>query len=75
MSDKKEESAVYNILAFNFDGEKTAEETVKEIKKSGALDGQAIVAEAIVSVNEKGKVHVHEPGHGALGAALGAAEA
>jgi len=72
MSDKKEESAVYNILAFNFDGEKTAAETVKEIKKSGALDGQAIVAEAIVSVNEKGKVHVHEPGHGALGAALGA---
>ena len=48
MSDKKEKSAVFNILAFNFDGEKTAEKTVKEIKKSGALDGQAIVAEAAV---------------------------
>jgi len=72
MSDK-EKSAVYNILAFNFAGEKTAEETVKEIKKSGALDGQAIVAEAIVSVDDKGKAHIHEPGHGALGGALGAA--
>ena len=73
MSDKKEKSAVFNILAFNFDGEKTAEKTVKEIKKSGALDGQAIVAEAIVSVNEKGKSHIHEPGHGTMGAVLGGA--
>jgi uncharacterized membrane protein len=71
MSDKKEKSAVFNILAFNFDGEKTAEETVKQIKKSGALDGQLIVAEAIVSVNEKGKTHIHEPGHGTMGAVLG----
>ena len=73
MSDKKEKSAVFNILAFNFDGEKTAEETVKQIKKSGALDGQVIVAEAIVSVNEKGKTHIHEPGHGTMGAVLGGA--
>ena len=72
MSDKKEKSAVFNILAFNFDGEKTAEETVKQIKKSGALDGQMIVAEAIVSVNEKGKTHIHEPGHGAIGGTIGA---
>jgi uncharacterized membrane protein len=71
MSDK-EKSAVYNILAFNFAGEKTAEETVSEIKKSGALEGQAIVAEAIVSVDDKGKVHIHEPGHGAVGGTLGA---
>ena len=69
---KKEKSAVFNILAFNFDGEKTAEETVKEIKKSGALDGQLIVAEAVVSVNEKGKPHIHEPGHGVLGGTIGA---
>jgi uncharacterized membrane protein len=73
MSDKKEKSAVFNILAFNFDGEKTAEETVKQIKKSGALDGQLIVTEAIVSVNEKGKTHIHEPGHGTMGAVLGGA--
>ncbi len=73
MSDKKEKSSVFNILAFTFGGEKTAEETVKAIKKSGALDGQAIVAEAIVSVNAKGKTHIHEPGHGTMGAVLGGA--
>lgn len=72
MSDKKEKSAVYNILAFTFDGEKTAADTVKQIKKSGDLDGELIVAEAIVSVNEKGKTHVHEPGHGVMGGAIGA---
>ena len=72
MSDKNEKSAVFNILAFNFDGEKTAEETVKQIKKSGALDGQAIVAEAIVAVDAKGKTHIHEPGHGVMGGAIGA---
>lgn len=70
---EKEKSAVYNILAFNFAGEKSAEEAVKEIKASGALEGQAIVAEAIVAVDDKGKTHIHEPGHGAMGAALGAA--
>ena len=68
----KEKSAVFNILAFTFEGEKTAEETVKQIKQSGALDGQAIVAEAIVSVNEKGKTHIHEPGHGLMGGTIGA---
>jgi uncharacterized membrane protein len=70
--EKKEKSAVYNILAFNFAGEDTAKETVKEIKKSGALEGQMIVAEAIVSVDEKGKSHIHEPGHGVAGGTVGA---
>jgi uncharacterized membrane protein len=72
MSDKKEKAAIYNILAFTFVGEDTAKETVKEIKKSGALDGQIIVAEAIVSVNEKGKTHIHEPGHGVAVGTVGA---
>ncbi|MBE2223881.1 MAG: DUF1269 domain-containing protein [Anaerolineae bacterium] len=69
--DKKEKAAVYNILAFNFAGEKTAEETVKEIRKSGVLNGQLIVAEAIVSVDAKGKSHIHEPGHGIAGGTMG----
>ena len=34
--EKKEKSAIYNIVAFNFAGKDTAKETVKEIKKSGA---------------------------------------
>ena len=70
--EKKEKSAVYNIVAFNFAGKDTAKETVKEIKKSGALDGQLVVAEVVVEQNEKGKVHFHEPGHGTMGGVVGA---
>jgi len=70
--EKKEKSAVYNILAFTFDGKDDADEAVKQIKKSGALKGQMIVAEVIVEQDEKGKVHVHEPGHGTFGSVAGA---
>ena len=74
MSDKdKGQAAVYNIVAFNFDGKDTAKQTLKEAKKAGALDGYFVVVEAIVEQDEKGKVHFHEPGHGVLGGAGGAA--
>jgi uncharacterized membrane protein len=73
MSKSKESSAVFNIVAFNFAGKDTAKQTVKDIKKSGALEGQSIVAEAIVEQDEKGKVHIHEPGLGGVGTAVGAA--
>jgi len=65
-------SAVYKILAFNFDGQDTASQTVEEIKSSGALEGYYIVAQAIVEQDPDGKVHIHEPGRGGLGAAIGA---
>jgi len=67
------DSAVYNILAFTFDGQDTAKQTVKDIKSSGALDGYEIVAQAIVEQDPKGKVHLHEPGHGVWGAVIGGA--
>ena len=71
MNEKKESSGVFNVLAFNFAGEDAAGEAVKEIKSSGLLDGYAIVAEVIVSQDEKGKVHIHEPGHGTFGMVTG----
>ena len=71
MSNKSDKSAVYNILAFNFDGQDTANQTVKDIKSSGALDGYDIVAQAVVEQDPKGKVHIHEPGHGVWGAVIG----
>ena len=72
MSNGSSGSAVYNILAFAFDGQKTANQTVKDIKSSGALDGYDIVAQAVVEQDTKGKVHIHEPGRGGVGAAIGA---
>ena len=66
-------SAVYDILTFAFDGQKTAGETVKDIKSSGVLDGFEIVAQAVVEQDAKGKVHIHEPGKGGVGAVVGGA--
>lgn len=68
----KDEAAVYNILAFNFDGKDKAGDVLDELKDSGALEGFDIVAQAIVEQDEKGKVRIHEPGHGVWGGALGA---
>jgi uncharacterized membrane protein len=73
MSGQNEESAIYNILAFAFEGQHTADKIVKEIKRSRTLDGYDIVAEAVVEQTDKGKVKVHEPGRGGVGAAIGAA--
>jgi len=72
MSNKKESSNVFNILAFNFNGQDTASETVDEVKASGLLEGYDIAAQAVVEQDAKGKVHIHEPGKGGMGAAVGA---
>ncbi|UCC50849.1 MAG: DUF1269 domain-containing protein [Anaerolineaceae bacterium] len=73
MSDQdKGQAAVYNIVAFNFDGQDTAKQTLKEAKKAGAFEGYDVVVEAVVEQDEKGKVHFHEPGHGVWGGAGGA---
>lgn len=69
---KEEKSKVYNIVALCFDGQKKAEEILKEVKSKGILDNYEIVAQAVVEHDEKGKVHIHEPGRGVLGAAIGA---
>jgi uncharacterized membrane protein len=66
-------SAVYNIVALNFAGEDTAKQNLKTMKSANAFDGYDIQAECIVSQDDKGKVHIHEPGKGGWGAAAGAA--
>ena len=69
---KDARSSIYNILAFQFAGQDTADQTVKEIRVSGVLEGFKIVAQVIVEQDATGKVHVHETGKGGMGAALGA---
>ena len=65
------ETTAYNILAFTFEGQDKASETMKEIKSSGVLEGYKIVAQAVVEQDTKGKVHIHEPGKGGVGAFVG----
>ena len=72
MSKQDTPAAVYNILAFRFDGQKGAEQALEQAKSSGALDGYTIAAQATVEQDAKGKVHFHEPGHGGIGAGIGA---
>jgi uncharacterized membrane protein len=72
MSKGNNGSAVYNILALTFAGQDTANQTVKDIESSGALEGYDIVAQCVVEQDAKGKVHIHEPGRGGLGAGVGA---
>ena len=72
MGEQDTGSAVYNVVAFCFDGQKTAKQTFKEARKAGLLDGYAIIVQAIVEKNKKGKVSVKEAGKGGLGATVGA---
>ena len=72
MGDKDTGSAVYNIVAFCFDGQDTASEILDDAKEVGALEGYDIVVQAVVEQDENGKVHIHEPGRGGVGATVGA---
>jgi len=72
MGDKDTGSAVYNIVAFCFDGQDTAKETLEDAKDAGALEGYDIIVQAIVEQDENGKVHIHEPGRGGVGTTVGA---
>jgi uncharacterized membrane protein len=64
--------AAYTILMFSFADQQTAGEVVKEIKAGNALDGYTIAAEAVAERDPDGKLEVHEPGRGGVGATVGA---
>ena len=66
-------SSIYNILVFSFTDTHTADEVVNELKASQKLGGYKVVAEAVVIHEADGSVHVHEPGEGGKGAAIGVA--
>ena len=66
-------SLIYNILVFSFTDTHTADEVVNELKSSQKLGGYKVVAEAVVIREADGSIHVHEPGEGGKGAAIGAA--
>src|SRR5215469_525566 len=65
-------SSIYDILVFSFADTHTADDVVNELKASQKLGGYKVVAEAVVIRESDGSVHVHEPGEGGKGAAIGA---
>jgi uncharacterized membrane protein len=69
---EQDRPVVYEILAFNFADQDAASQVARKIELAGALQGRDIVAQAVVEQDAKGKVHIHEPGKGGIGATLGA---
>jgi uncharacterized membrane protein len=68
----KQGSSIYDILVFGFADTQTADEVVSELKAQQKLGGYKVVAEAVVIREADGSVHIHEPGKGGKGAAIGA---
>lgn len=68
---KQDGSEIYNIVAFVFADPGTAEEVSKALKHSAKDAGYKVIANAAVEVDEKGKAHIHEAGHGTWGSVLG----
>jgi uncharacterized membrane protein len=67
-----EGAEVYHILAFAFDGQKRADDVVKQMKHSQKEFGYKVHAYAVIEMDEKGKLHIHEPGRGGVGMGIGA---
>jgi len=68
----QEKSSVYHIIAFEFDGRNRAEQVVELLKKGGKSQDYKVAAWAVVEIDDKGKAHVKQSGHGGKGTAAGA---
>jgi uncharacterized membrane protein len=66
-----EPAAVYKIVAFIFAGSKKALGINDEVKAADRYEVYRVVAHAVVEVDDKGKSHIHEAGHGVLGGGIG----
>ncbi len=69
---KDSSNSVYHILVFSFEGEKSADVAADLLKDRQKEEQYKVVSWATVRVDDKGKVHTHEPGHGGIGLATGA---
>ena len=67
----QQKNSVYHIVAFVFADTTTARTVYDQVKASAKLDNYKVVADAVVVVDEKGKAHIHEGGHGTKGAVGG----
>jgi hypothetical protein len=66
----QDKSAVYEIVAFVFDGKDAALQNLKDTEHDGTLKGYKVKVQTVVEQDENGKVHIHESGHGIQGTAL-----
>ena len=64
--------AQFEVMLFSFDGVNTARDTLTDLKLDHKLDDAHVLAEALVSHEPDGRIHVHDPGAAGLGGAMGA---
>jgi uncharacterized membrane protein len=64
--------SVYNIVVYEFEGRGRAKQVVELLKKGQKGREYKVPAWAIIDVDERGKAHIHQSGHGGKGAAIGA---
>jgi uncharacterized membrane protein len=68
----KEQSKLYRIIAYEFAGEDRAAQVIDLLRKSGRAHDYKVAAWADVRIDNKGKAHVKQSGHGGVGTAAGA---
>jgi uncharacterized membrane protein len=67
----QEKPQAYHIVAYEFDGRKRAKDVVDMIRKGGRANDYKVPAWAVIEVDDKGKAHVSQSGHGGVGTAVG----
>jgi uncharacterized membrane protein len=67
----QENPQAYHIVAYEFAGRKRAKEVVDLIRKGGRQNDYKVPAWAVVEVDDNGKAHVSQSGHGGVGTAVG----
>jgi uncharacterized membrane protein len=68
-------ATAYHVVMLSFEGEGQASVVLRQVKAEGALEGCEITADAVVSRDPTGQIHVHERGAAGIGAAFGAVTA
>ena len=64
-------SQAYHIVAYEFAGQKRAKEVIDLIKQGGRANEYKVPAWAVMEVDDNGKTHIHQSGHGGIGTAIG----
>ena len=67
----QEKAQAYHIVAYEFAGQNRAKEVMDLIKQGGRANEYKVPAWAVMEVDENGKAHIHQSGHGGIGTAIG----
>ena len=67
----QEKAQAYHIVAYEFAGQNRAKEVMELIKQGGRANEYKVPAWAVMEVDENGKAHIRQSGHGGIGTAIG----